>query len=514
MSKLNKKFILPIALVLMSFVIAACGNSTDSGGEATDEGGKPQEGGTVTGAMDTAPGGMFNPIFYTDLYEEKIMEFTHESLVSQNDDLEFTPSLASRWEMNDDQTEVTFFLEKGVKWHDGEEFTADDVVFTYKSLSDPKYVASGGLRTVFAEPLLGYEAFSSGKTDQFTGVAAKDDYTVTFKFEKPNVNPLYYASFPILPKHVFENIPLADMAKAPESLEAGKIIGTGPFKFSNIVDREQYVLERHEDYWKGKPNLDKVVWKVVDQSVMIGLLEKGDIDFIAQPNGIPAADFETVSGYENIKTIEQTDFSYQVLGFKMNYRPAEDVKNGVINPANWKPNEKLADQQVRQAIATAINRKGIVDGLLYGKGEVIASPIAPQFWAYDEKAAKQYKYDPKKAKKMLDEAGYVDKNKDGFREDPNGKEWVLNLNYPSGNVLRERTAPIIQQQLEEVGIKVKLRQPKEMTAFLEDIEKDTGNWDMYLIGWGLETADPDPSELWSTKTPYNYSRWNLSLIHI
>ncbi|WHX26297.1 ABC transporter substrate-binding protein [Virgibacillus halodenitrificans] len=505
--KINKLFVSISLLLMLIVTLTACSNNSGNGSENAnaEAPGEPQEGGKVVGAMGTAPGGVFNPIFYTDSYEEKMLEFTHESLVTQNDKLEFTPQLAEEWTISEDQTEVTFNIRKDVKWHDGEDFTADDVVFTYQTLMDPSYVASGGLRTIFVEPLKGYESYSKGETDKFEAVVAEDEYTVTFKFDQPNASLLYYTSFPIIPKHIFADMPIADIIKAPESRDPEKVVGTGPFKFSSMVERESYEMVRHDDYWQGKPYLEKVEWKIVEPSVMIGLLEKGDIDFIAQPDNIPAADFEQVAGNENIKTIKQPDFSIDVLGFKLNHRTAKDVQNKAINPDNWKVNEKIANPKVRQAIAYAINREGIVKGLLFGQGEVVESPIPRKFWAYDDEAVNHYDFDQEQAKSILDEEGYVDTDGDGMREDPDGNKWILNLNYPAG---KDRQGPIIEQQLEEVGISVDLRQPKEFSAFLEDIENDNNDWDLYLIGWGLNRRDPDPSEIYSIKTPYNYARWN------
>jgi peptide/nickel transport system substrate-binding protein len=507
-------------LVMLGMVLAACGDSDEntkdeakvedknSNNEKEETASEPQAGGTLTGAMYSAPAGMFNPIFYEEAYEANILSFTHESLVGQNESLEFIPGLAKKWETNEDQTELTMFLEEGVKWHDGEDFTANDVVFTYKSIADPDYVEAGGIRTAYVEPLLGYEDYVSGKTDTFEGVVAEDDYTVTFKFAEPNINPLYYASFTIIPEHIFKDIPVAEMPEAPESRDPGKVIGTGPFKFTEMVEREQYVLEKFDDYWQGSPYLDKIVWKVVAQSVMTGLLESGEVDFIADPNGIPPADFEMVQGLGNIKIIEQPDFGYQLLGFKHNHRTAADVESGALNPDNWEPNEKLADPKVRQAISYAINREGLIEGLLYGRGAILNSPIAKQFWAYDESGTTNYNYDPEKAKSMLDELGYVDKDGDGFRENSDGKEWVLNMDYPTGNELREKSAPLIEQMLEEVGVNVNLRQPKEMSAYVEDLTNDNSDWDLYLLGWSLGSADPDPTGLWGTTAAYNFSRWN------
>lgn len=489
-------------------ILAACSGDKDAGTKPKDDGKDsgeeatgPQMGGTVTGAMDTAPSGQFNPIFYEEAYEANIIEFVYEGLVGQDENLEFIPSLAKEWTFNDDQSEVTFKLQENAKWHDGEAFTADDVVFTYKMLSSPGYAEAGGIRTYIAENLLGYKEYSEGTSTEFQGVEKVDDHTVIFKFAAPNVKALGDAAFPIIPEHIFGSMDVADMPSAPESREAGKVIGTGPFKFTEMVQGEQYVLAKNAEYWNGEPYLDQVVWKVVDQAVILGLLETGEIDFVANPNGFQAADFETVDAMPNVEIVEQPDFGYQIMGFMMNHGP-------IMDKTKWKENPKVKDPKVRQAIAYAIDRQALIDGLFYGRGSVINSPIATQFDAYDDKNPPQYKHDPEEAKKLLDEAGYVDKDGDGFREDPQGKEWVLNLNYPLGNKDRERSAPIIQEFLEAVGIKIELVQPKEAPVYFEDLDVNSTGWDLFLIGWSLDSSDPDPGGIWRSDVPYNYPRWN------
>lgn len=504
-------------MVVFGIILTACNsNSSKSEGggskEKTEEKAKdnkePQKGGTITGAMDTAPSGVFNPVFYEEAYEANILDFTHEGLLSQNKELGFEPNLAHKWEINDDQTEITLYLEEGVKWHDGEDFTADDVVFTYKTIASPGYVEAGGVRTDYVDKLVGYEEFSTGKTDKFEGVVAEDDYTVTFKYKQPNVTILMDVSFSIIPEHIFADVPVSEMPEHPASLDAGKVIGTGPFKFTEMLEREQYVLEKNPDYWKGEPYLDSIVWRVVEQSVMLGLLESGEIDFIADPTGVPPADYDSVAAQDHIKIIEQPDFGYQLMGFIHNHRTEADAESGKINSDNWIPNEDMNNKLVRQAIAYTIDRQAIVDKLLLGHGSVINAPIAQQFWAYDENAGTNYEKDLEKAAALLDEAGYVDANGDGYRDTPDGKEWVVNINYPTGNELREKSAPILAQMIEEAGIKVDLRQPKEMSAYVEDLTKNTGDWDLYLIGWSLSSGDPDPSGLWRTEDAYNFGRWN------
>ncbi|SET40100.1 peptide/nickel transport system substrate-binding protein [Oceanobacillus limi] len=526
--RFNVKLAFLIFILLLGITLAACNSDTTSDDPSNDPeestennetenneteeeeepaNDEPQMGGDLVGAMDTAPAGVFNPIFYEEAYEANILDFTHEGLLSQNENLEFEPNLAHDWEINDDNTEITLFLEEGVTWHDGEEFTADDVVFTYKSIASPGYIEAGGVRTEYVDKLVGYEEFVNGETDEFEGVVAEDDYTVTFKFAQPNVTILKDVAFSIIPEHVFADVPVAEMPEHPATLNAGEVIGTGPFAFTEMLEREQYVLEKHADYWKGEPYLDSVTWRIVDQSVILGLLESGEIDFIADPNGVPAADYETVAAQDHIEIIEQPDFGYQLMGFIHNHRTTEDAESGEINPDNWVANEDMSDQLVRQAIAYTIDRQAIVDELLLGHGSVINAPIAQQFWAYDDSAATDYSADLDKANELLDEAGYVDADGDGFRDTPDGEEWIVNLNYPTGNQLRERSAPILQQMIEQADIQVDLRQPKEMTAYVEDLTNNTEDWDLYLIGWSLGSGDPDPSGLWRTQDAYNFGRW-------
>ena len=345
-------------LLMFVLMLAACSKDAETGKDdettkvedpkeeekeedvvATDDG--PQKGGTITGAMYSAPTGMFNPIFYEEAYEANILDFTHEGLFSQNANLEYEGNIAKDWSLNDDQTELTIKLEEGVKWHDGVEFTAHDVVFTYQTIADPDYVKAGGVRTSYAASLKGYEAYNKGETDVYEGVVAEDDYTVVFYFAEPAVTPLYSANFTPIPKHIFENMSVLEIPESEESLQPGKVIGNGPFKFAEMIEREQYVLEGFADYWKGEPYLDKIVWKVVEQSIMTGLLEKGELDFLAKPSGIQPADYEIVKDIADLTIIEQVDFGYQILGFKHNHRTTADVDGGIIEPANWVPNKKI-----------------------------------------------------------------------------------------------------------------------------------------------------------------------------
>lgn len=511
----KKSWLLFLSFLFTFGILAACsgGGGEETTSEETEEETtteeETQEPGekVVVGAMDTAPTGQFNPLFYTEAYESNIISFVYETLVSQNENLEYEPWLAESWEHNEDHTVYTFHLRQDVTWHDGEPFTADDVVFTYKTLASPDYVAAGGVRTYVVQRLLGFEEFSSGETDEFKGVVAVDDYTVEFHFTEPNVIALADAAFYIVPEHVFADVPVAEIPEHEASLMPEKVIGTGPFKFTDMVEGEQYVLTKNEDYWAGAPNLDSVVWKVVSGQVILGQLESGEIDFVADPTGFAPADYEQVAAMEHVEIIEEPDFGYQILGFVHNFRTEEDIEAGVINPDNFVPNPDLQDKRVRQAIAYAIDREALIEALLHGHGTVMNSPIAPQWWVFDGDTPEQYEYDLDKAKALLEEAGYKDVDGDGFVETPEGEPYELTMAYPLGNEIRERSAPIIQGMIEELGIKVNLLQPLEFAAYADQLEKNT-EWDLYLLGWSLGTTDPDPSGLWTATDAYNYGRWN------
>ncbi|MDG5790120.1 ABC transporter substrate-binding protein [Evansella sp. AB-P1] len=502
--KSSKLWLVLVLALSFMLVLAACGDNNEEAGGNNDNNNEENndnnndsdstERGTITAAMYSAPGHQFNPLFYSDAYEANILDFTHEALAKLDENLDWEPSLAESWDINDDFTEITFTLNEGVTWHDGEPFTADDVVFTYNVLMDEDYVAAGGVRTNYVADLETVEAI--------------DPLTVKFTYTDTNINAIFDAAFIIVPEHIFGDVPILEMPDYSASRNAGEVIGTGPFQLTNMLEGERYELTAYDDYWQGAPGLAGITWRVIEQSIMPGLLENGEIDMIAEPNGVPAADFDTVDALEHITTYVTQDFGYQYMGFKLHHRTTEDVEAGVIDPDNWIENEKIADVRVRQAIVYAINRQALVDGLLHGMGTVLNANFPEASWAFDESAVNPYDYSPETAEELLDEAGYVDVTGDGFREDPDGNEWTLNFDYPTGNAVRERSAPIIVENLEEVGIRVDLRNPREAGPHFDLVEEDDHDWDMYLAGWSLSAADPDPSALWLSTAPYNYTRWN------
>lgn len=462
------------------------------------------QGGTVQISMFSAPAGVFNPVLYNDSYEANVTEFIFEGLVGLDTTLTWEPNLAKDWSYENDNKTLVMELRDDVYWHDGEKFTAEDVKFTYETIAHPDYT---GVREVFVANLVGREEFKANP-DDLKGVEVTGDYQVKFHFNEPNLLALRDASFDIIPKHIYENVAIATMAEAPETLEYDQLIGTGPFKASDWLAGEYYSLERNEAYWDGAPHLDGVVWRIVNQDVAPGLLANGDIDIIMTPTGVRASDYDYVSAIPGIAIHEAPTFGYQYLGFKLHHRTPEDVAGSVRNPENWIVNGKLQSVELRQAIMYAIDRQGIVDGFLEGHGTVMNAPFPPASWAFNAEAVNEYAWNQAKANELLDAAGFLDVTGDGFREDQNENELTLRLDYPTGNQVRELSAPVIKEQLEEVGLRVDLRSPRDAGTHFGAIADDEEGMDMYLAGWGLATADPDPKGIWDITAAYNYNRWN------
>lgn len=502
----KKKFYTFLATAVFATTLVAC-ETSDTGGEdgsngnGDGEGEGEVEGGNVNLAMMSPPDNLFNPIYYTSMYDSHILEITHEALVQQNEEFEFIPELAEDWEFNDDNTELTYYLREDVSWHDGEDFTADDVVFTFTSMADPDYAGAGGIRQNFVNTLVGYEDYVSGESDTFSGVEKVDEYTVKFTFDQPSVKALADTSMDIMPEHIFADVPVADIPSHSASIDPGEIIGTGPFQLTEALENEQYVLTKYEDYYLGDPKLDSITWKIVSAPVVAGMLEQGELDFV--PRDFPAADVETIDGNNDLTIFEQPQLGYQYLAFKINHGPNDSL----TDPETWEPNEKLEDVEFRQAIVHAIDRQSFVDGFLRGHGEVLDAPFPEASWAYNPDAVEGLAYDPALAEQKLADAGYEDVNGDGFVEDPDGNELVINIDYPVGNPVREQVAPVLQEQLEAVGIQVNLNTPREAPAHFDLIEQNDNDLDLFLAGWSLSSGDPDPWPINGGTAGYNYSRF-------
>ena len=516
----RSKFLLPAALLSTTMVVAACGGNNDDGNDnntdpandgnndntemnddnendETADGDVPQ-GGTVTYGYTSPFAGLLDWAWYEGQDDSLALSlFNGESLyqVRSENEFELEPSLAREWEWSDDNTTVTFHLEEGVMWHDGVELTAEDFKFSYETVAHPD---GNTARQSNVDRIVGYDEYRAGETDELAGVEVIDDYTFSVEFKEVQANNLANLwSYPMSVNHL-GHLEVSEMEDADEIRR--NPVGLGAFVVDNVVPGEMIEYSAFEDYWQGAPNLDGVVYRIVDGELSGELLAQGEVDVIELTGGqaLPLQDDDRVY----LEEIEALSYSY--IGFKLGHWDDEEG-TAVMD------NEKFQSKEVRHAFAHAIDRQGIIDSFAEGYGTVINAPESVIRWSYpDESALNQYEYDPDRARELLAEAGYEDVTGDGFVEDPNGDEFTVNfaaMNAPAD--IAEPRAQYIIQNLQDVGINAQLMdgQLLDFNLFYDLVEEDDPDIDIFMGAWGLATADPDLSGLWLSTDFWNFTRW-------
>ncbi len=395
------------------------------------------------------------PPLASDAASFAIIGLVYDSLLKYDGDLSLKGQLAESWQVSADGLTITFKLRHGVKWHDGAPCTAQDVLFSYQVMVDPKTPTA-----------------YSGDYLQVKQAEAPDDYTFRVTYPKPFAPALgSWAGLAILPRHLLAG---QDLTKSPLARHP---IGTGPYKFKEWRAGEKIALTYNPDYFEGRPYLNGYLYLVKpDTATMFLELKAGNLDRM----GLNAIQYTRQTDYPKFNRMynkfRYIPFSYIYLGYNL-----ED--------------SRFADRRVRQALTYAINKKELIDGVLMGLGEEAYGPYKPGTWYYDAEVPK-FSYDPEKAKALLAEAGWRP-NSDGILV-KDGRPFAFTILTNQGNDTRERTAVIIQDRLRAVGIVVKIR-TVEWAAFLKEfIEK--GNYEAVILGWNTG-LDPDQYDIWhSSKT--------------
>ncbi len=396
-----------------------------------------------------------NPITATDAYESQINEFIYESLVRRNPKtLEFEPQIAESWESSKDGLSHVFHLRKDVRFHDGHPLTADDIVFSYDRIQDPK-VDSPSLKVYFVD------------VKEFVKL---DDYTVKCVYKKPYFRAFEIcgASISVLPKHVFEK---GDFNGHPNNRHP---IGTGPLRFVRWNTGEVIELEPNPDYYDPARafRFSKVVFRVItENSVALQVFKEGDID---------------IAGLSPEQWIRQTGSKrFERRGNKVLY---DSRSYSYIGWNLRRP--KFQDKRVRQAMTRLIPREEIAQKLYYGMARVVCSDVFYLTDYYDKSLVCQ-KHDPQKAKELLAEAGWKDTDGDGVL-DKNGEPLAFELASTAGNPVAEAMSTIIKEELAKAGVQMNIRM-LDWAAFLKKVQD--WDFDACMLGWSL-SLDPDPYQLW------------------
>ncbi|KAI7282682.1 hypothetical protein KC345_g3405 [Hortaea werneckii] len=453
---------------------------------------EPVAGGMITYGYSSPFQGIFEPAFCEGEDDANVLEFTTEAMFTVNDDLSTAPNIAS-WQESEDHTVFTFTIKPGVRWHNGDELTAEDWKFALETIASPDYTGS---RYYSVEMIKGVEAYHLGEAKEITGLKVMDPYTLRITMNAARVNMIDNLWAYPMNKKYFEGVAVKDM---PDSDQVRKHpIGTGPFMVTNIVAGQTVEMKRFDQYFKGKALLDGITYKAIDSTETPALFADGSIDI----GTVPRDAYQAVSQLENAEIMVSPGLSYEYIGFKFGHWDEAGGQVVMDNP-------KFQDKRLRKAMYYALDREGIINKFSYGLGTLIETPIPSSSWAkIDDAEIDTYPYLPEKAKTLLDEAGYLDTDGDGLREDPGGKKFTIHYDAMSGGKTAEARTAAILQNWRDVGLDVRLNGGalKELNDFYEAVESDDPAVELFNGVWGL-ASDPDPSGLWRATDSWNYPRW-------
>ena len=368
-----------------------------------------------------------------------------EPLIALAPDGSLEPRLATSWEFIDD-TRLRFKLREGVTFHDGTPFNAEAVKFTWD-------------RALFADPPGRWK----GLAGPIEAVEVVDDYTVDIVTSVP-YGPLLLTSTMIYTGVV------SPTAVEKFGEEYGRNpVGTGPFKFVEWRTNDRIVLEANEDYWRGRPALDRVVFRVVpEDGARMLALQAGEADMVLNP---PPADVAALEGNPDFKVAEADSVQVFYFGFNLEKPPVDDLR-------------------VRQAVAHALDIPLIVESILEGGATVATSVISPSVLGYaDMNLQERYPYNPERAIELLEEAGYT-MGSDGIMM-KDGEPLVLEILPATGRYLKDReVAEVIQEFLRQVGIVAELDTFEWATTFPLS-QEDPLQYHAVTFAWLTTTTDAD-----------------------
>ena len=442
-------------VILLAFAAGCNGEAGGTPGE-----GKPS--GAITPAygdtrIEASIGNVSSliPNVTSDSASHEVGDFMYNGLVTLGRDLEVIGELAKSWSFSKDCLTLDFKLEEGVRWHDGKPFTADDVVFTWETTMNPKTPSP----------------YKSDFLD-VDRVEARGPHEVRVSYKRPYAKALQSWAVPMLPRHLLEHwVRDGKLREAPQNWTAP--VGTGPYRFKEMKSGEKVVVVANPDYFKGRPPISRIVYRIIPSQATIFLeLKAKGVDVAA----LTALQYKRQTEYP---AFEKAYNKYRYPGAGYTYF-GFNLKD-----------KRFADRRVRLAFAHAINKQELLDGVVLGLGRRATGPFRPGTWA-DNPEVKGVPYDPKRAEALLAEAGWRERNAGGLLV-KDGVPFTFELLTNQGNDERKKIAEIIQASLREVGVGVDIRVLEWAALLKEHIKKR--NFDSIVLGWGTG-ADPDQFVVW------------------
>jgi peptide/nickel transport system substrate-binding protein len=377
-------------------------------------------------------------------------------LVLYDENLQPAPWLAERWDtvrVAPDTLELTFHLRPDVRWHDGTPTSAEDVRFTYERAIEPATAFPNRASFELWDPR----------------PEVVDPFTIRFRM-RPHTDFLaIWYELPIMPAHLLGDVPPAELANHPFGTVAP--VGNGPFRFVRRLPNQEWVFEANPDFPEalgGRPYLDRFVYRVIpEQTTLLTELLTGRIDVYPTPNPNQS---ERIEGSRGVRLLSAPFRSYTYIGWNTQLPLFEDAR-------------------VRRALTLAIDRRAIVDALLYGHGEPGVSTSTPAHWIFDDRYRElEPPHNPDAARRLLAEAGWRP-GADGVLRDAQGRPFRFTLVTNHGNDLRRDVGEIVQAQLRPLGIQVEPRTLEWNTLIgmldghLDGDGRRVRNFEAVISGW-------------------------------
>ena len=439
---------LKLSLLILSLLLISCSKNNSQTVEYNDNY-SIEKGGSLVNAMIGEPSNLIAMIA-GDSASSAIAGNIFNSLIKYDEKLNHAPELAEKWEISADQKTITFTLKDNLVWADGTPLTSEDVLFTWKLVTDPN------TRTPYASDYLLVKKASTPDKNTFE-VTYEETYA-------PAIDT--WASLHILPKHLLKDEDINN------TYFSRKPTGSSYYQLDKWVSGQQVSLKSNINSSQGLPQIEQLISRIIpDTSSQFLELSADNIDLMS----INPIQYQRVfparkDMLEKINLYKELGNGYTYLGFNLKKAPFNNIN-------------------VRQAINYAIDKDEVIKGVLLGLGEPIASPYKPGT-RWNNPNLKSYPYDPNKALKLLTKAGYK-KNQEGFFE-KNGKVLAFEI-LTNQNKQREMTAVLVQRRLREIGIDVTIR-VLEWASFINQYIR-TGDFNAVVLGWSL-SLDPDQFNIW------------------
>jgi peptide/nickel transport system substrate-binding protein/oligopeptide transport system substrate-binding protein len=437
-----------IRIILAFLVLIQCLSDASAWAQVKGQVATPKYGGVYRRPLANNPSSL-DPHLITDTYGHTVAQQIFDGLVQYDGSLTIIPAIAESWKGSRDGLLWTFFLRKGAKFHNGQEVVADDVVYSFTRILDPKTDSKAA--EIFMK-IKGAKEFVEGRARTVQGLRAMDRYTVQIELVEasaPFVASLAIGYAKIVPREALKDL-------GPDF--GGRPVGTGPFKFLRWKKGEEIALEANPDYYAGRPFLDRLVYRIYtghQTEQMFASFKHQEIEDTL----VPAEELERVQDNVQYQFISRPMLGVRFFGFMTTHRP-------------------LGNRMVRQAFNYAIDRETLAREIHRNRYKPSASFLPPGTYGYDPQY-RPYPYDPQRARALLAQAGF-----------PNGKGLpALEIwsNIKSGAFEREDEA--IKQNVADVGIHVDVRYNTNWPAFKSQVYE--GRFPIFRYGWVADVPEPE-----------------------